>query len=136
MKDLYIVSVCRVRVAVQTVNCAINYILTLSSQVSHFNSRNSRFSSFVAVFPSTSVNRLLYGIVGQNTEDYRNVIFNVQVFNSLSYPFTNKVKMFGFTLNYTPDSNHSIYPLSFNHFFAAIDEFKTPRNIPSDDIFF
>src|SRR5690606_31404272 len=78
--------------------------LTFLSQISHFYSDNSDFCTFVSVFSTTSVDGLLYCIIGKNTENHRNVVFYVELFDSMRYTVANKVKTFGFSLNNSSDS--------------------------------
>src|SRR5690606_41278296 len=96
----------------------------------------SGFSSFVSVFSSASVYGLLKSVISKNTENHRYIIFNIKVFDALGNSFTNKVKMFGFSLYHTSDSNNSINFLSFNHSFATVNQLKTSGNFPLNNIIF
>ncbi len=109
--------------------------LRFSAQIGHLDRRNRRFGTFVAVDAAAAIDGLLLVVVGQKTEDDRNVGLHIEVFDALGHAFADEFEMHRLAFDHAADRNHHVDILGLDHFLGAVDELKAARNVPADDVF-
>jgi hypothetical protein len=76
----------------------------------------------------------LEGVVGKHAKNYGNFPLEVQRLDPLGGSLADKVKMGGFPSDYAANGNHGIGLFPLDHLLAAKREFKTPGDVPPQEV--